>query len=262
VLTENNKTHRSVNNWIDMVYVLSVKTFTDRIAHIENEMRKHKIDYQFVFSYDIPEIDNQLINSLFGDAPLTMGQKSLVLKHIHAWRDAEIHNYQRILIFEDDVILHKDFNTFFEKIMKAAEDLAPGYLIFLGGAEAKVPESYLLSNETLVVLPIATSEGYVTDIEAIKRRLNWLNNHKISLPADHLICKIDAQLEIINYWPRHPIVEQGSITGIFVSQLDRNRQKHSKLYNVLRYRWNKFQRHLFRARVARLRKIVSVFFSK
>jgi glycosyl transferase family 25 len=257
-MDQNNTVH-PVNSFIDRVYVLTVKTFSDRIAHIENEMRKHQIDFQFVFSFDIPDMDDELLGKTFEGESLTMAQKSLVLKHFHAWQDAENHDYQKILIFEDDVILNNDFIDYFEKIMKALESLTPGYLIFLGGADAKVSEEYLLSKELLVALPIATTEAYITDIVAIKRRLNWLTTNKISLPADHLICKIDKQLDIINYWSRTPIVEQGSVTGIFNSHLDSHRQKHSKLFNVLRYRWNKYQRHVLRAQIARVRQLFRSF---
>jgi glycosyl transferase family 25 len=256
---EHNKTVRPINSFIDKVYVLTVKTFSDRIAHIENEMGKHQINFQFVFSFDIPDIDDALLDKSFEGASLTMAQKSLVLKHLQAWKDAESHNYQRILLFEDDVILNNDFSYYFEKIMTAANALTPGYLIFLGGADAKVPAEFLLSKALLVPLPIATTEAYVTDSIAIKRRLNWQANHKISLPSDHLICKIDKELGNINYWSRTPIVEQGSVTGIFNSHLDSHRQKHSKLFNVLRYRWNKFQRHVLRAQIARLRQLFRSF---
>lgn len=237
-----------------MVYVLSVKTFSRRIAHIEDEMRKHNINFQFVFLYDIPEIDAELLSKSFAESAMTMAQKSLVLKHIHAWQDAEFNGYKRILIFEDDVILHSDFNSYFATIATTMNELPADYLIFLGGADSKVPDSFLLSNETLVKLPISTAEAYITDLAAIKRRLNWLNNNKITLPADHLICKIDKQCGAVNYWSRKAIVEQGSVTGIFDSVLDSHRQKHSRQFNIMRYRWNKFQRHVLRGWIARLRK--------
>lgn len=243
----------SVNAMVDMVYVLSVKTFGTRIAHIESEMLKHNIKFQFVFSYDIPEIDAQLLKTVFCESTLTMAQMSLVLKHIYAWRDAETHGYKNILIFEDDVILNKDFGGYFIKIASAMANLQPNYLIFLGGADSKVPDSYLLSSDVLVELPIATTEAYITDLPAIQRRLNWLSSNKVSLPSDHLICKIDKLLGITNYWSRKPIVEQGSVTGIFDSVLDSHRQKHSKTFNVLRYRWNKLQRHILRGWIAHIK---------
>jgi glycosyl transferase family 25 len=248
-------TNTAVNTLVDMVYVLSVKTFSDRIAHIENEMHKHDISFQFMFSYDIPDLDEGMLDTTFSNSTLSLAQKSLVLKHSQAWRDAEKHNYQRVLIFEDDVILHKDFCLHFSEVMLAAKKLPADYLIFLGGADTKVPDEYLLSNETLVALPIATAEAYVTDLAAIKRRINWLNHNKVSLPADHLIRSIDKIGRGANYWSRRPIAEQGSVTGIFDSYLDSHRQKHSRFFNISRNRWNKFQRHVLRGWVAKLRKM-------
>ena len=251
-----------VNTLVDMVYVLSVKTFSKRIAHIEDEMQKHNINFQFVFACDIPEIDAQLIKTAFGESALTMAQISLVLKHIHAWRDAEAHGYKNILIFEDDVILHKDFSSLFAKIATAINSLPAGYLVFLGGADTKVPDFFLLSKEILVELPIATAEGYVTDLTAITQRLNWIANNKIILPADHLICKIDKLIGIANYWSRKPIVEQGSVTGIFDSVLDSHRQKHSRTFNVLRYRWSKLQRHVLRGWIAHIKNVYNQLLSR
>lgn len=252
----NKKYDNKVNNLVDKVYVLTVKTFHDRISHIQNEMQNHNIDFQFIFDFDIPEINEEIENIHFHEtSSLTMGQKSLVLKHIQAWKNAEKNNYQRILVFEDDVVLKKNFAQEFEKIIAATKEKQPGYLVFLGGSDAKVPESFLLSKDIITPLPISTAEGYLTDREAIIRRINWQKNNKISLPADHLISKIDKDLGITNYWSKKPIVEQGSVTGIFNSHLDNHRQKHSKFFNISRYHWNKFQRRFLKAQIAKIRKI-------
>lgn len=243
-----------VNKQVDKVYVLSVKTFTERIAHIKNLMLTHGIEFQFIFDYDIPELDTKTLDKTFDSScQLSMAQKSLVLKHIGAWQDAALNHFQRVLIFEDDVILNKNFDHYFDSVIEAANQLPPDYLIFLGGADTKVPEHFLLSEETLVALPIATAEAYITDIVAIKRRLDWLAENKVLLPADHLICAMDKIANAANYWSRRPMAEQGSVTGIFRSHLDSHRQKHSKLFNTLRYRWNKFQRHILRRWLAKLR---------
>jgi glycosyl transferase family 25 len=140
--------------------------------------------------------------------------------------------------------------------MQAAERLPPGWLVYLGGADAKVPDSYFLSAGPLIPLALATTEGYVTDAAAMQRRLIWLGEHRISQPADHLIKAMDAALGIPHYWLRPPIVEQGSVTGIFPSVLDASRQKHSRAYNILRNRWSKFQRHRLRSWIAHARALI------
>jgi glycosyl transferase family 25 len=238
---------------VDAVYVLSVKTFTQRIAHIEREMVRHGIKFEFVFEFDVPELDGQLIANTFGPSDLKNCHQSLVLKHIYTWRMAEAAGLRRILVFEDDVVLAPDFTTRFASAMQAADALPAGYLVYLGGADAKVPDYYFLSPGLLVELPIATTEGYVTDLEAIRRRLTWLETNKVSLPADHLIKHIDASLGVTQYWLSRPIVEQGSVLGIFPSVLDGSRQKHSALFNRLRNGWNKFQRHSLRRWLAHIK---------
>jgi hypothetical protein len=61
-----------------------------------------------------------------------------------------------------------------------------------------------------------------------------------------LIRTIDPLCEIKQYWIKKYLVEQGSVTGIFESRLDKQRQKHSSLYNFLRYRWQKINRKKLR----------------
>jgi glycosyl transferase family 25 len=116
----------------------------------------------------------------------------------------------------------------------------------LGGADTKVPDAFLLSNEDIVEQPIATSEGYVTDLVACRSRIDWLSKNKVNLPSDFLIRTIDPLCEIKQYWIKKYLVEQGSVTGIFESRLDKQRQKHSSLYNFLRYRWQKINRKKLR----------------
>lgn len=242
-----------VNAWVDAVFVLSVKTFTVRIEHVKRQMARESIAFEFMFAHDANELDDETLAKTFGPSELKRPHQSLVLKHIQTWRDADAKDLRRILVFEDDVILAADFRVRFDEAMRAAERLPEGYLIFLGGADAKVPDRFFLATESLVLLPMETTEAYVTDLVAIRRRLSWLETHRVTLPADHLIRQIDEQSGTAHYWPRRAIVEQGSVTGVFPSVLDGGRQKRSNLLNQLRYRWSKFRRHRLRGLLAILR---------
>jgi glycosyl transferase family 25 len=244
---------RRVNQCVDAVYVLTVKTFAERIAHIRRELGRHAIEFSFVLEHDADELQAETVEAMFAPSRMRRAQQSLVLKHLSAWREALARQHRRILVFEDDAVLARDFAPRFDLAMQAAERLAPGWLVYLGGADTKVPDRYFLSPGPLIALPIATAEGYATDAEAMRRRLAWLDGQRIAQPADHLIRSMDAALGIPQYWLRPPIVEQGSVTGIFPSVLDANRQKHSRAYNILRNRWNKFQRHRLRSWLAHAR---------
>jgi glycosyl transferase, family 25 len=231
------------NQNIDAVYVLSVKKFADRIAHIQNELAKHHISFEFIFEYDLGSIDPLLEKKTFGPQPnIEPPQRSLVLKHISAWQKCVENQYKNILVFEDDVILHQFFNQEIDLVMKDIAKKDPSYLIFLGGADTRVPKEYFLSKEKIVKNPIATADGYITDHAACQKRLAWLEINQAKLPADHLLKEIDQQEKITQYWSYKPLVQQGSVFGMFTSTLDGKRKNQSNLYNLLRYRFKIFTR--------------------
>lgn len=244
---------KPANAWVDAVYVLSVKSFTHRIAHIEAEMARHNIAFSFVFDHDAAELDEGLVAATFGPSDMKRAHQSLVLKNIQVWRDAVAKGHRRVLVFEDDAVLTEDFASRFDEAMTAAEVLEPGWMLFLGGMDTKVPEHYFLAPGPLVELPIATAEGCVHDLLCMQRRLDWLARNPVTLPADHLMRRIDQDSATRQFWLRHPVVEQGSVLGIFDSVLDSTRQKHSRTYNVLRNRWNKFQRRRLREWLVRFK---------
>lgn len=241
---------------IDAVFILSVRTFEDRIKHVKQQMALHQIPYQFIFDFDIPELNSEILLNTFETLNvLDRPQQSLVLKHIHAWRLCVEHNFKNILVFEDDVILKTNFVSRLNDAVNDLERKQNPYLLYLGGADTKVPDSFLLSEDDIVEQPIATSEAYVTNFMASKRRIEWLNNHKVKLPSDFLLRTMDPLCGIVQYWLKEHIAEQGSVTGIFESSLDKQRQKHSFLFNYLRYQWQKINRK-------KLRKLSAIIKSK
>jgi glycosyl transferase family 25 len=238
---------------IDAVFVLSVKTFADRIAHVTRELGRFGIPFELVFDFDAAELDEPTILRHFdGPSPMKK-QMSLTLKHLQAWRLACARGARRIMVFEDDVVLHPQFHARLAAAMRAADALPPGWLIFLGGADAKVPDAFFLHPGPLVPLASTTAEGYVTDLEACRRRVAWCEANKIRHPADQLITHIDRAEQVAQYWPPEPLVEQGSVIGLFDSVLDATRLKHSRVYNVARHRWTKWRRRTLRRHWVRAR---------
>jgi glycosyl transferase family 25 len=245
---------------IDQVYVITVARFKERIKHIEQELPKHGIPFKFFYEHDTPNLDED-IKSKF-NADLKFGYKANVLQHVALWKDVVKNNYQRVLVFEDDVMLHKRFNCHFEQLMNEIKKLPPDYIVFLGGADTKVPENFFLSKELLYPLPIATSEGLVMDLAGIKRRLAWVDQNKIHCPIDHLIAHIDKTQNASSYWSKIPLTEQASIIGKIKSELDSHRLKHSELFNRCRYTWNKLQRRQFRFYVVNFKHQIRKFIQK
>jgi glycosyl transferase family 25 len=203
---------------IDAVFVLSVKTFHDRIAHVRRELDRHQIAFEFIFDFDRDAIDRETLDRHFGSGPLQPAAASLVLKHLHAWRLTCARGLSRVLVLEDDVILHRDFRAMMERSVEATLALAPGWLVYIGGAGASVPDQMFLHSGPLFRLNNdATSEGYITDREACRRRIAWCEENLIRQPADHLILAIDQAVGTAHYWTVEALVEQGSMTGLFHS---------------------------------------------
>lgn len=244
---------KRVNDLVDAVYVLSVRTFTDRISYVENEMARHNIRFRFMFEHDADQLNEALVAETFGPSDLKKSHQSLVLKNIAVWREAVTNGYRRVLVFEDDAVLRRNFDERFQEAMAAADALPSGWSIFLGGLDTKVPYRYFLEPGPLVELPVATTEGCVYDLTAMQRRLAWLAHYPVTQPADYLLRSVDKEQGTRQFWLRHPVVEQGSVLGIFDSHLDGGRQKHSRVYNIFRNRWNKFQRRILREWLIRMR---------
>jgi glycosyl transferase, family 25 len=231
---------------VDAVFVLAVRTFRERIAHVTRELGRHGIPFEFIFDFDVPEIDDQLVAARFGAADMPRPIMSLVLKHLQAWRLACARGHRRVMVLEDDVLLAPQFVPRLNAALRAAEPLSPGWLIYLGGADARVPDQFFLAREPLIALPIATTEGYVTDLAACRKRVAWCEANRIDKPSDHLLRRLDAALGIRHYWLADSLVEQGSVTGLFDSVLDTNRMKYHRLINTARNRWNKLRRRQLR----------------
>lgn len=238
---------------VNAVYVLSVRSFTDRIEHIRQEMARHAIPFEFIFEHDIPELSKEDLERYFPAAcAINLPQQSLVLKHIKAWRHCVENGFERVLVFEDDVFLHSDFTTLLNRALQAEKLPKQGYLLFLGGADTRVPKEYFLERGPVFQNPIATADGYVTDAVACARRLDWIAQHKANLPADHLLKHVDAQCGTAQYWTTTALVQQGSVFGSFTSTLDNRRQQHSNFFNNVRYQWKIFQRRTLPGFIVRL----------
>ena len=228
------------------IFVLSVKTFADRITHIKKEMAKHELKFEFIFDYDVPEIDEDIDKKYFkNNSNLSLAVKSLTLKHITAWKKALLEKQEIILIFEDDVVLCNHFIQKLRSVLVNLREIPPGYLIFLGGADTKVPKEFFSNKDSFFKLKIPTTEAYITDQTAIQRRLNWLENNQIDLPADHATVKIDQESSITQYWVKQSLVTQGTVFGLFQTSLDKSRSQKSALLNRLIFEWKRFKRRTF-----------------
>lgn len=236
--------HAPVNAQVDVVFVLSVRSFHDRIAHIENELRNHGIAFEWIFEHDAAELSPELIEATFAPSDMGPPQQSLVLKHIETWKRCVARGYRRVLVFEDDAMLAPDFTQVFGAAMRAADLIEQPYMIYLGCGDNKYVAPSQRSNSGLVKtnLALPATDATVVDQRAARLRLEYVGRQKITRPADWLMREADAAMGVAHYWLTDPIVEQGSMNGRFESVLDRKRIGRSRAWTWLRFRWDRWWR--------------------
>ena len=236
--------HASVNAQIDAVFVLSVKSFRDRIAHIESELGCQGIAFEWIFEHDADELTAELIESTFAPSDMGPPQQSLVLKHIETWKRCVARGYRRILVFEDDAMLASNFSQVFGAAMRAADEIEQPYMIYLGCGDNKYVRPAQRSDSVLVRTDLAlpATDATVLDQRAARLRLEYAAKHKITRPADWLMREADAAMGVDHYWLGEPIVEQGSMNGRFASVLDRKRIGRPRAWTWLRFRWDRWRR--------------------
>lgn len=229
---------------VDAVFVLSVRSFHDRIAHIERELRQHGVAFEWIFEHDADALTSQQIESTFAACDMGRPQQSLVLKHIETWKRCVERGYRRVLVFEDDVMLASDFAPVFDAAMRAADRIEQPYMIYLGCGDNKYVQPAFGSKSPLVRtdVPLPATDATVVDQRAARLRLQYVERHKITRPADWLMREADAAMGITHYWLADPIVEQGSMNGRFASVLDRKRIGRGRVWSWLRFRWDKWRR--------------------
>ena len=119
---------------IDKIYVLHHKDFTKRKEFIENRLKEEDIEFEFVENFLPEEIDYEKELENWENFPkidvmhpygvyanfskkISAGSLSLVLKHLWCFKEQIKHNYENILILEDDANIPPSFKNLLYKIM-------------------------------------------------------------------------------------------------------------------------------------------------
>ena len=122
------------------IYVINLKTDVIRRSYIEHLFKKHHINYHLVivekFNYTSKNIGliNTINSSILGCA----------LSHLWCIRDAISKNMKQFIIFEDDIIFHKNFQELFQPMLLALEYCD---LLMMGALDRNLPENMDLNTD-------------------------------------------------------------------------------------------------------------------
>jgi glycosyl transferase family 25 len=144
------------------------------------------------------------------------------LKHFQALRLIVERNWRRALVLEDDAFLVPQFLQGLQQAFDESACFDSPHVLFIGSGgnqytprRLRVPGQHLYKSDKGRL-----GEAYVLGSHAARLRVEWIEQHGISLPIDNLFERIDQECGIAMYWLEPPIVEQGSKNGRFRSVLE------------------------------------------
>jgi len=207
---------------IDTVYLINVRSFTERLAHTNAQLARFGINAEPVHEWDATDLTPAVESKYFNSCDLSSGQKSCGMKHVAALQRIVERGERYALVLEDDVVLADGF----AEGMAAALTEAPQYpqpqVIFIGcGGNFYTPRSLRKPGQRLYLANRGRfADSYIIGHEAARLRLEWITRHRISRPIDNQFEEIDRVAGITMLWLEDPVVEQGSKLGLFTTTLE------------------------------------------
>lgn len=207
---------------LDGIYVINVKAFHERRAFMEAQLAKYDMTAEFILDADADELTQEAIDRYFVGDNLSRNQMSCAMKHILAMQRIVDNRQQRALVLEDDAIFSPGFNQGLHHALEESPRFNGPKVIFIGcGGNFYTPKSRRIPGQHLYVGSRGRfSDSYIIDCDTAQKRLNWIDNNKVSLPIDNQLDQIDRELGISLLWLEDPVVEQGSKAGMFMSALE------------------------------------------
>lgn len=101
-----------INNYINKIYIINLDDNIIRRKYIIKLMEKYNINFELII---VPRLTFQEYENINNKA-ITIAEAGCYLSHMFCFNDAIFNNYDRIIIFEDDIILHKNFHSLFQNI--------------------------------------------------------------------------------------------------------------------------------------------------
>jgi GR25 family glycosyltransferase involved in LPS biosynthesis len=168
--------------------VLSLPHRLDRKIHIEKELKKHNINFDFF------DAINGLEKSYNG--PLKNGEYGIKESHIHILKKCIEKNYSGVTIFEDDAVLHDNFKY---ELSKNSHSLPEDLDILYFGASHHIAPTQILDNVYKVNYAFTTHAMYISkNVFELLIKIQLQNPH---VPLDVCYAYLHDKLNCYCFYP-------------------------------------------------------------
>jgi GR25 family glycosyltransferase involved in LPS biosynthesis len=117
-----------INQYVEHIYIINLEKDNIRRNYIIKLMQKYKINCELIIVPLLQQHEYEII----GNKHINISETGCYLSHMYCLNDAIRHNFKNIIIFEDDIILHKQFHLLFEKTIKKSD---PFDILMLGASD-------------------------------------------------------------------------------------------------------------------------------
>ena len=116
-IINDDKNSNYINGNVDEIYVINLSDNIFRRKYIELLFKKYGINYILIVVERPTENIKRHFTKSLRYSNFSVSELGCLLSHLWCLHDAYINNYNNIIIFEDDIILHKEFHKLFECYM-------------------------------------------------------------------------------------------------------------------------------------------------
>lgn len=237
------------------IYVVTVKSFHDRIAHMREQEARFGLEFEFLWPYDAAELTDSDREGfrLPRDVSISSAKKHLLAQYRLMESGDDI-----AIVLEDDAILDADFESRISNLIPRLQDMSGDWIVNLAGADSKLDKKFLDAQpNSLIERRIATVEGYVINRSGAEKRLAEFEKTGMDKAFDHWLQEVDEKLSISHFWVGKPLLRQGSVSGEFSTVLDSSRAKKPSWFLNLRFKWNVLRRQTLPRFVHSIRRLMS-----
>lgn len=181
------------------VFVISVDSAKERRQHIREEFKKNLIEFDFynaITPVTALEAAQSVGIDLTRKGVLTNGEVACLLSHVMLWKKIVDENLEYMAIFEDDVYLGKNTQSFFEGFSWIPNNV---HIIKLEAFDKEVDLSFfpklLKSGRALYHLKAMHlgGAGYILSRNAAEHFLKIIQSMSELVPVDHILFGRDVK---------------------------------------------------------------------
>lgn len=174
----------TLSDCFDHIYCLTLNRRPERWKRVKQEFKKLNIEVE-----RFPAIDGNSLSKRKIEKYSIINKYAIgcMLSHYKIIEDAKKHKYKNILIFEDDVIFHKNFAEEFSKQIKKVKNWK---ILYLGATQThwnniEYGDGFYYSLDTLGTFAIGINESIYEEIVALTKFNAAIDTKYINLQHKH-----------------------------------------------------------------------------